>query len=197
MTPRIKPLPPKAWGDGMREAMDALRPPTLRHPLPRQDPGRPKGLNALGTLARHPDLTRAYNTLNGHILFGSTLSTRTRELLILRVAALRHATYEWAQHEILGCDAGLEPHEIERIAAGPDAPGWAPLDQAMIRSVDELIHDAKISDQTWSALAAELDEQQLMDLVFTVGLYDLLAMAFLSFGVEIDDDLAAWKRPSR
>ena len=42
---------------------------------------------------------------------------------------------------------------------------------------------------TWQALAAELDEQQLMDLVFTVGAYDLLAMAFRSFGVELDEDL--------
>ena len=30
-----------------------------------------------------------------------------------------------------------------------------------------------------------------MDLVFTVGAYDLLAMAFRSFGVELDDDLAS------
>ena len=28
-----------------------------------------------------------------------------------------------------------------------------------------------------------------MDLVFTVGAYDLLAMAFRSFGVELDEDL--------
>ena len=38
-------------------------------------------------------------------------------------------------------------------------------------------------------LAAELDEQQLMDVVFTVGAYDLVAMAFRTFGVELDDDL--------
>jgi hypothetical protein len=31
-----------------------------------------------------------------------------------------------------------------------------------------------------------------MDLVFTVGAYDLLAMAFRSFGVEVDDDLRAF-----
>ena len=28
-----------------------------------------------------------------------------------------------------------------------------------------------------------------MDLVFTVGAYEILAMAFRSFGVELDDDL--------
>jgi hypothetical protein len=38
-------------------------------------------------------------------------------------------------------------------------------------------------------LAAGLDVEQLMDLVFTVGAYDLLAMAFRSFDVQLDDDL--------
>ena len=50
--------------------------------------------------------------------------------------------------------------------------------------------DACLSDGTWTALAAELDTQQLMDVVFTVGAYDLLAMAFRTFGVELDDDLS-------
>ena len=46
-----------------------------------------------------------------------------------------------------------------------------------------------MSDATWEALAGELDEQQLMDLVFTVGAYEILALAFRSFGIELDDDL--------
>ena len=46
-----------------------------------------------------------------------------------------------------------------------------------------------MSDATWASLAGELDEQQLMDLVFTVGAYEILAMAFRSFGVELDEDL--------
>jgi 4-carboxymuconolactone decarboxylase len=36
---------------------------------------------------------------------------------------------------------------------------------------------------------ASLDQRQLMDLVFTVGAYDLLAMAFNSFGLELDPGL--------
>jgi alkylhydroperoxidase family enzyme len=173
----------------MGEALAALRPPAPRHPLPRREPGRPKGLNVLGTMARHPSLARAFHTFNGHVLFATTLSVRQRELLVLRVAAVRDAAYEWAQHVVQGRDAGLTDEEIARIAAGPHAPGWSPLEQALLRAVDELIADAVVSDTTWSRLAAELDEQQLMDLVFTVGAYDLLAMAFRSFGLQLDDDL--------
>ena len=173
----------------MKAALAALRPEKPRHPFPSRAPGRPKGLNALGLLARHPELTRAFHTFNGHILFASTLTPRQRELLVLRVAAVRDAAYEWAQHAVLAGDAGIEPDEVARVAEGPDADGWAPLEQAMVRAVDELIADATLTDATWAALAAELDDHQLMDLVFTVGAYDALAMAFGAFRVELDADL--------
>lgn len=186
--PRIPPLPPQEWPTEMRGALAALRPEHPRHPFPTRE-GRPRALNALGTLARHPELTRAYNTFNGYILFASTLSPRQRELLVLRVAAVRESAYEWAQHAVLAGDVGLDDDEVRRIAEGPGAPGWSAMDQAMLQSVDELIGDGMVSDDTWKALAAELDQQQLMDLVFTVGAYEVLAMAFRSFGVELDDDL--------
>ena len=187
--PRLRPLPPAEWPPAMREALAALRPPEPRLPLPAQGGDRPKGLNVLGTLAHHPALTRAFHTFNGHVLFASTLSPRQRELLVLRVAAVRHAEYEWRQHVVLARDAGLGDDEIARVAAGPDAPGWPPLDAATLRAVDELVADAAIADATWETLAGELDDQQLMDLVFTVGAYDLLAMVLCSFRVELDGDL--------
>jgi alkylhydroperoxidase family enzyme len=187
--PRIPPLPPEQWPDEMGPALAALRPPDARHPFPPRRDDRPKGLNALGTLARYPALTRAYHTLNGHVLFASTLSPRQRELLVLRVASVRQATYEWEQHVRLAGDAGVDRDEVARVAQGPEARGWSPLERAMLAAVDELLSDARVTDPTWGALASELDEHQLMDLIFTVGTYDLLAMAFRSFGIELDDDL--------
>ena len=186
---RITPLPPKEWPPEMREALAAMIPPNPRHPLPNRDPGRPKGLNALGMLAHHPALTLAFNTFNGHILFSSSLSPRQREMLVLRVAVVRQATYEWRQHVVLAGDAGITPDEVARIEEGPGATGWSPVDRAMITAVDELLGDAMVTDGTWEVLAAGLDVEQLMDLVFTVGAYDLLAMAFRSFDVQLDDDL--------
>jgi len=173
----------------MREALAALRPPEPRHPLPRRQEGRPKGLNVLGTLARHPALALAYHTFNGHVQFASTLSPRQRELLVLRVSCVREAEYEWEQHVFQGRDAGLTDDEIDRIRAGDGAAGWTPLEAAMLRAVDELVAGATIHDDTWATLAAELDVEQLMDLVFTVGAYEILAMALNSFGVQLDEDL--------
>jgi alkylhydroperoxidase family enzyme len=186
---RLAPLPPDEWPPEMNEALAAMRPPNPRYPMPPRDPGRPKGLNVLGLFAHHPALARAYNTFNGHLLFATTLTPRQRELVVLRVAARRDAAYEWKQHAVLAGDAEITPAEVEAVRAGPDAGEWTPLERALLRAADELVADAKVTDDTWAVLAADLDPQQLMDLVFTVGAYDLLAMAFRSFGIPLDDDL--------
>lgn len=186
--PRIAPLAPGEWPASMREALAAIRPAEPRHPFP-QTEGRPKGLNILGTFAHHPELTRAYNTFNGHLLFGTTLDLRTRELLVLRVAARRRADYEWAQHVVLAGDVGISDDEVLRVADGPDAVGWSEHDAAVLRAVDELLDDARIADATWATLAEALDTQQLLDLIFTVGAYDALAMLMRSVGVPLDADL--------
>jgi alkylhydroperoxidase family enzyme len=173
----------------MKAALAALRPENPRHPFPPRDPSRPKGLNVLGLFARYPTLATAFHTFNGHVLFGTSLTPRQRELLVLRVASVREADYEWRQHVVLAGDAGIDEDEVARIAEGPDAAGWSPLDAALLRAVDELVADARISDGTWQVLSSEFDVEQLLDVVFTVGAYDVLAMVFRSFELPLDDDL--------
>jgi alkylhydroperoxidase family enzyme len=187
--PRIAPLPPSEWPPEMRDALAAIRPAHPRHPFPPRDPDRPKGLGALGTMAHHPELARAFHTFNGHILFATSLSPRQRELLVLRVAVVRQSIYEWKQHVRLAADAGISPEEVSRVTEGPDAPGWSASDRALVRAVDELLAEARVGDASWEVLASTLDAEQLLDVIFTVGAYDALAMALRSFGVPVDDDL--------
>jgi alkylhydroperoxidase family enzyme len=174
----------------MAETLSAtLRPDDARHPVPPRDPRSPKGLNAMGVQAHHPELTAAFNQLIRHVLYFSAITPRQRELLVLRVAHLRGSTYEWAQHVYQAGVAGLAPEEVARVRVGPSAPEWAPLDSALLAAADELVADARIGERTYEALAAELDTQQLMDVVFTVGTYEVFAMALRTFDVELDDDL--------
>lgn len=190
---RVDPIPAREWPKEMRAALAAMTPPAPRHPNPVRE-GRPKALNTLGTFAHHPALAQAFLTFNGHVLLATTLTMRQRELLILRVATLRSSSYEWAQHVFLGRDAGLDDDEIDRIARGPDAPGWSPLEAALLRAADELVGEGAIGGATWAALSGELDTQQLMDVVFTVGAYETLAWLLRSFEVDLDDDLTPTTR---
>lgn len=185
---RVDPIPSREWSPEMLEALKAMRPPVQRHPDPVTE-GRPRARNVLGTFAYHPDLARAFLGFNGHILLGTTLTGRQREILVLRVAAVRRAGYEWAQHVFIGRDAGLTDEEIARIAFGPDAPFLDPLEGALVRAVDELVGDGAITQPTWDVLAAHLDTQQLLDVVFTVGAYETLAWFFRSFDLDLDEEI--------
>ncbi|ADP81455.1 carboxymuconolactone decarboxylase family protein [Pseudofrankia inefficax] len=184
---RIEPLPLKQWPKEMRQVLAALEPPGT--PARLSPEGRSKALNTLGVYAHHTTLAQAFFTFNGHILSTSTLSDRQRELIVLRVAALRKAGYEWLQHTFIARDAGLSDEEIQRIALGPDAPLWDPLDAATLRAVDELIADGKIGDGTWAVLVEKLEVKQILDVIFTVGAYETLAYMISSFDIEIDEDL--------
>jgi AhpD family alkylhydroperoxidase len=143
----------------------------------------------MGVLAYHPELTGAYNQLVRHALYFTTLTPRERELLVLRVAHVRDATYEWAQHVYQAAVAGLTAEEVARVRKGPEAPEWDSHERALLSAADELLADARIAEKTYTALAATFDTQQVMDVVFTVGTYDIFAMAMRTFDVELDDDL--------
>ena len=186
---RIPPLPQDDWTEeiatyiaGFRSAVASSAPEENRQP----------GTNLLGTLAQHPSLAMAFLSFNRHLLSQSTLSVRQRELLVLRVASLRRSDYEWAQHVILADRAGITADEIARIGEGPDAVGWSSDERALLTAADELVVDGAISDGTWAALSGELDDRQLMDVVFTVGCYAMMATALRSFGVEPEAGLVPY-----
>jgi 4-carboxymuconolactone decarboxylase len=143
-------------------------------------------LNIFGTLAHHPELMRRWLVFGNHVLGKSTLPARERELAILRVGYLCKSEYEWGQHVLIARRCGISDAEIARVAAGPDAPGWSAADAAVIRAADELHADQMITDATWADLARTFRRQQLMDLVFAIGQYHLVAMALNSFGVQRD-----------
>lgn len=188
--PRIGPLPKRELPEGTAEAIGAFLVPNPRHPLPKNTPDRPKGYNALGTMARNTDLLRAYQAFNGYIQLKTNLTLRQRELVILRLAVVRDCEYEWLQHVIQALDIGMTDAEIEAVRTGEG--DWSSLEGAMLAAVDELIADATIADETWHALSVELDEAALLDLVFTVGAYDALAMMMRAFGTQVDEDLRRW-----
>jgi len=174
--PRIAPLPRGTVPDDVRVALKGWL---------RADAD--EVIKPLDTLARHPDLAQAFLAFNRHVLYESTLPPRTRELLILRTAAICGNEFERAAHERMARREGIDDDEIERTNRGPDAPGWSPEDAALMRATDELLSDWTVSQSTWDELARVLDEHQLMDAVFTVGAYALLAMGFNSFGVGPDE----------
>lgn len=177
--PRVKPLEADEWSE---QARDVLAPFVERGPV----------FNIFKTLAHHPDLLRRWLVFANHILGKSTLGVRERELVILRIGYLCQAGYEWGQHVQIARQAGMSAEEIRSAKTGPDTPGLSELDRLLLQATDELHGGAHIADTTWQGLTGHLTTQQLMDLVFTVGQYNLVSMALNTLGVQLDEGLPGW-----
>jgi alkylhydroperoxidase family enzyme len=145
--------------------------------------------NIFATFARHPALFRAWLPFGGFLLTQGVLDARDRELLILRTGYNCDSAYEWGQHVLIGEAVGLEREEMMRVAAGPAAGGWSVREAALLRAADELHADAKISADTYAALAEHYDDRGLIEIAMLVGHYHLVAFTLNSLEVELDDGL--------
>ncbi len=173
-TPRIAPVVKSEWTDAQREMLTSYEESNRMY-------------NVYTTMARYPELARDWLVFGGHVLRRNSLPPRDRELLILRIGWLCQSEYEWSRHTIIARGVGISEEEILRITKGPDTDGWSEADATLLRAADELREDAFITDATWNALAERYSEKQMMDVVFTVGEYNLVSMALNSFGVQLDD----------
>ena len=169
MPPRIAPLPRTGNPPDVQALIDDA--------LPANGPTA----NIFLTLANHPGLMRRFMPFGGKLLMKGKLPARQRELVILRTAWLCRSDYEWGQHARIGREAGLTDEELPRI---PTGAGWSDTDALLLRATDELAGDHRLSDDTWAALAARFDDQQLIELTLLVGSYAMVAGMLNSVGVE-------------
>jgi len=172
-TPRIAPLPESEWTDEVRVAATAFEP-----------VGMP---NLVATYARHPVAAQALLPHLQYIWESSTLPPRHRTLLSLRTLWLTQSEYLWAHRAERALAEGFTRADLERVALGPDAPGWDPFEALVIRAGDELVVDAFISDATWNALDVRYDIPQLIDTVDTVGALTMNAGAVNTLGIMLED----------
>ena len=146
--------------------------------------------NIYKTLAHDPELYERWSGLGQYLLNGSTLPPRDREIVILRMGWLCQSPYEWSQHaRIAKASVHMTDAETHKIAEGAAALGLSDFERVLIRMVDELRYEAKISDATWAALRAKYSVEQTIDAIFTAGQYQLVSMALNSLGVHLDPGL--------
>ena len=182
MTQRFDPIAADEWGDAEYAAFGTL----LGLPgdqVPRAGSGEkydPLNFPVMGMLAHHPALARAFLRFNNYQLFRGTLPDRLRELAILRTAHARLSPFEWGEHVRIGTEAGITAEEIDSLALGND--GFEGEDLLVLRATDELLTDHRMTT-TWEPLLQSIGKHQAIELIFVVGTYATLAMAFETWGL--------------
>jgi len=175
-TPRVHPVPVEEWNDAQKEALGKA-----------QMGGRV--LNIFKTLANHAGLAKRWMVFANHIMGKSEITLRDREIVILRIGWLCKSGYEWGQHVVIGKECGMSDEEMEYIKEGAGAAHWKENEALLIKATDELHSDAFISDETWQGLCEHYNTQQIMDIVFTAGQYNLVSMALNTLGVQLDEGM--------
>lgn len=172
---RIAPLPASQWAPGDAEILGSL--------------GRgEQTIDVFKTCLQHRALCRAWMPFTRYVLGSENpLSRREREILILRASWNCNADYDWAHHVPAAKQAGLSDAEILRVSKGSAADGWSRTDRLLLQAADELHKDYFITDATWQGLkGAGYSDQQLVDVIFTVGQYTMVSMFLNSAGVQLE-----------
>lgn len=142
---------------------------------------------SVATMMRHPDLFHAQMKLSIQLLGSGAISRRERELVVLRIAWLCRAPYEWGEHVEIAKLCGVSADEVEHVTQGSSGPGWSDHERAILRAVEELLGDHSICDETWDTLARGWDEQQLIEFPVLVGVYHMIALQQNSFKVRLPE----------
>jgi AhpD family alkylhydroperoxidase len=115
---------------------------------------------------------------------GGRLARVDTELVILRVAHVRGSDYELNHHSRLGRRVGLTAADLARVGVGPDAEGWTPRQELLLRATDSLLETRDLDDELWTQLRGLLDERTCIGLLLLVGHYDMLATALRALRVQ-------------
>lgn len=142
--------------------------------------------NLFLTLGRHRRLFWGWLGFARRLMPGGLLPRRETELVILRTAHLRDCDYEIDHHRRLARRSGLQPADLDRVAVGPDVPGWTDREETLLRAVDALHHQADLDDDQWSDLRRHLDEREAIELCLLTAHYQMLATAITALRIPPD-----------
>jgi alkylhydroperoxidase family enzyme len=149
--------------------------------------------NVFRVLLHHPPVADIFARLVKAVVLEGDLDPRLREMAIMRAAWLRGSAYEWASHYGISVRIGMSDDEIVAVRVGPNAPGLAANEQAVLRLVDEIVTDGVASSDVLNAARdAAGSDSGYLELLAIPGCYAALASILDALEVPLDDGVTLW-----
>jgi len=147
-------------------------------------------------LLRSPEMGNLSQKLGEYLRFRSVVPKRLNEMAILMTAKWWSSQYEWYLHKTLALSSGLNAAVIDAIQAGHRPAQMQPDEAVIYEFCTELRDRRRVSDGTFQAALRLLGEQGVVDLVATLGYYDLVSMALNVDRYPLPDGAQApWPEP--
>jgi AhpD family alkylhydroperoxidase len=120
---------------------------------------------------------------------GSSLPQAEREVVILRVAHLTGAAYQWHEHLAVARRVGLTDATIEAIAGYPGTAGGGPLgerERTLLAFTDAVVESTTAPQELFDEVRAGYTDSQLVELVLLIGFYMMVGRVMNTFELEIE-----------
>ena len=143
-------------------------------------------LNLDRQLLHSAPLARGWNSLMGAIRGETLLDGALRELVILRVAVLNRAPYEFAQHAPVALAEGLSQAQVDAVQSWRTSALFDACARDVLAYADAMTLQVQVPQALFDALRAHLDERQIVELTATVAAYNMVSRFLEALQIEIE-----------
>ena len=143
-------------------------------------------LTVLALVPEILDLTRGFAALYTSPSF--RLDPKLRELAVTRVGWASESQFVFSPHRKTGRDRGVTEEQMDAIPSWSTADCFSPVERAVLAYTDALVlSGGRVSDATFAALQAEFSDEEILELTYTISLYQMQAIMSRALRLESDD----------
>jgi 4-carboxymuconolactone decarboxylase len=149
-----------------------------------------------------PPVAEGWSVLLSAIRGQLQLDERLRELVILRIAVLNGADYEWQAHEPHALRCGVTPAKIAAVRHVPghqDSDGSDDFDAdelAVLAYTDAMTRDVTVAPEVYAAIAALLNPRELVELTATIATYNMVSRFLVALEITSADPATPTPTPT-
>jgi len=126
-------------------------------------------------LLNAPEIAQGWEALLTAIRNRNSLSPALREMIILRVAVLNRAQYEFDAHIPHAIKAGMSEEKIEVLKQLSISNLFDPQEQAILRLTDVMTKDIQVPDEIFQPIREKFNDQEILELVATISAYNMVS----------------------
>ncbi|MGF6345937.1 carboxymuconolactone decarboxylase family protein [Variovorax sp. W2I14] len=127
-------------------------------------------------LLNSPPMAHGWEQLLTAVRRHNSLPEAARELVILRVAVLNRARYEYDAHVPIALQAGASQAAVDALS-DPAAigPGLSADEALLIELTDAMTNSIEVPAALYQRVSARFTPQQVVDAMVTVGAYNMVS----------------------
>jgi len=129
--------------------------------------------NMFRTMAHRPEI---FSTMMAHfaaVLNTGTVSTKLKELIIVRTSQLNVTPYCLASHTILARNLGWSDDQLSNLSTWQTREDFTPAEKAALRLAETVTLDANsLSDEQFAELQSFFSDGEIVELLCSIGLFN-------------------------